>query len=199
MASNTDLTILQGKTFARTLRWEAAPIVYKPITAITKTAPVRLTVPDHGAPNNWRATVISVVGMSQINAENTPPKSKDYNRLTVIDDDTIEFNTINASDFGAYRSGGYLQYNTPVDLTGMTARMTIKDRVGGIVLDTLTTTDGEITIDVSGNKINLLLSAATTAVYTWTKGVYDLEMVSASGVVTLLLYGAVALTKEVTT
>lgn len=49
MAVQKDLTIQQGKTFALVLRWETEPIVYKAITAITLTAPARLTVTDHGA------------------------------------------------------------------------------------------------------------------------------------------------------
>jgi hypothetical protein len=199
MATQTDLEIQQGKTFSRVLRWEAPPVLYKAITGITNGAPVRLTVPSHDIPNNWRAAVQSVKGMTQINAVNTPPKAKDFNRVTVVDADTVEFNTINASEFSIYKSGGYLVFNTPVDLTGMTARMTIKDRVGGSVLDTLTTETGGISVDTATNTINLLISATDTAAYEWQKGVYDLELISSGGVVTLLLFGAVAVVREVTT
>jgi len=34
-------------------------------------------------------------------------------------------------------SGGYVVYYTPVNLVGYTARMTIKDKIGGTVLATL--------------------------------------------------------------
>jgi hypothetical protein len=199
MATKTDLIIQQGKTFSRLLRWEVPPIVYKAITAITKTAPVRLTVVGHGIPAGWRATVVSAKGMKEINAVNTPPRGKDYHRATVIDVDTVEFNDVNAANYTAYTSGGYLQYNTPVDLTGMTARMTIKDRVGGTELASFTTENGGIDIDTAAYTITLYMAAADTAAFTWRRGVYDLEMVSADGTVTLLLYGDVSVEKEVTT
>lgn len=199
MANKSNLTIQQGKTFRRTLRWEVPPIIYKLITNITKTAPVRITAVGHGVPEGWRATVVSVKGMTQINATNTPPKAKDYHKVTVVDVDTVELNEVNAAGFSAYTSGGYLQYNTPTDLTGMTARMTIRDRIGGSALATLTTENDGIDIDVSGNTIALLIEAADTAAYDWKKGVYDLEMVSPDGTVTLLMYGDIVVEKEVTT
>ena len=34
--ADQDLTIKQGKTFSKVIRWESAPLVYKAITAITK-------------------------------------------------------------------------------------------------------------------------------------------------------------------
>ena len=48
-------------------------------------------------------------------------------------------------------------------------------------------------------KADLTIKQGSTAAFTWTKGVYDLEMVSAAGVVTDLLYGKVAVEQEVTT
>ena len=51
-----DLELLQGKTFSLALRWETPPVVYKAITGITQTAPVRVTVPAHAFPTDggWR-------------------------------------------------------------------------------------------------------------------------------------------------
>lgn len=194
----SNLVIKQGKTFTRLLRWEAAPIIYKAITAIEQVAPVRLTVAGHGIPDGWRAAVTAVKGMTELNAS-IPPELDEYRKVTVVDTDTIEFNDVNAATYKAYASGGYVQYNTPVNMAGFTARMTIKDRVGGTTLETLTTENSAITIDNTVKTITLLLSATATAAYTWVKGVYDLEMVSASGVVTLLLSGDITVEKEVTT
>lgn len=199
MAVQKDLTIQQGKTFALVLRWETEPIVYKAITAITLTAPARLTVTDHGAPDGWRVAVVSVKGMTEINAANTPPRSTDYTPVTVLDADTVELNEVNAAGFHAYTSGGYLQYNTPVDLTGYTARMAIKDKIGGTVLLSLTTENNGIVIDNAKKTITLTVEATATDDFTWTRGVYDLELISPAGVVTALITGRVSVTKEVTT
>lgn len=199
MAACEDFTLLQGKTFSRVIRWETSPIVYKAISAIQQVAPARLTVTAHGAVDGWRAAVVSVKGMSEINAVNEPPRKDDYKPVTVLDANTVEFNDINAADFHAYTSGGYLQYNTPTDLTGFTARMSIKDKIGCTVLHSLTTENGGIALDNVNKTITLTIAATETDDFAWTRGVYDLEMVSPLGVVTCLLCGKISVTKEVTT
>lgn len=201
MASTKDLTISQGRTFSLALRWESPPVVYKPITAITQTAPARLTVPAHGLPDGWRVAITNVKGMTEINAEANKLTSRDYHQATVVDANTLDINDINAAGFKPYTSGGYIQFGTPVDLTGFKARMTIKNRVGGTVLSTLTTENGGITIDAAAKLITLNISADDTTLMTFTTGVYDLELVSGAtpAVVTALLSGRVTVTKEVTT
>lgn len=199
MAASKDFTIEQGRTFTCSLRWEAPPIVYKAISTINNSAPARITVPSHNIPPGWRVAVVSVKGMTQINAENTPPECGDYHEATIVDTNTVELNDVNAADFGAYTSGGYLQFNTPVDLAGFTARMTIRNRVGGTELLSLTTENGRISIDNATKKVTLTIPATDTASITWVKGVYDLEMVSGGGVVTAILSGDIAVSKEVTT
>ncbi len=268
-----DLEVTQGSTFQRDIRWGAPPYVYSPITAITQAAPPVITAPAHGAKDGWPVAVVSVKGMTQINASN-PPKSIEYVRATVTDANTIKLNTVNAAGYGAYTSGGYVQYLTPVDLTGFTARMQIKDKIGGVVLAnsasvapagslvfdntavgthtvtgtgtafssehvgrvitldsgksatitavasatsiTVTTTailsttsfatstwvlaaNITITLDTVLCVISVVISAVATAAFTWTKGVYDLEAVSGTGVVTALMSGKITVSKEVTT
>jgi hypothetical protein len=195
--SKQDIKIIQGSTFIQQVRWETTPIVYKPITGITQAAPVSITAATHGVPNGWRVAIVSVKGMAEINAKNSPPKDKDYLPATSIDANTIQLNDLNAADFSNYQSGGYVQYNSPVDLTGFTANMEIKDRIGGTMLAMLSTVTGEIVLDNTNKVITITLTAAKTVAYTWTKGVYDLELVSATGVVTTLLYGAVTVYQEV--
>ena len=198
MAASKDLTIEQGKTFTQVLRWEIQPVVYKAITAITQSAPVRITCPEHGVPQGWRVAVVSVKGMAQINSSNTPPKAKDYHQATVINADTLELNDINAAEFKAYVSGGYVQYNTPVDLTGMSARLVIKDKVGGTELLRLDSSAlGGIVLNNSTKTITATISATVSAALTWKKGVYELEIEDSLGHVSSLLAGAVTVTKEI--
>lgn len=199
MADTKDLAVQQGKTFTMVLRWESEPTIYRPITAIQQTAPVRMTVDTTGLPDGWRCAITNVKGMTEINAEANNLKDKDFKPVKVVDADTLEINEINAAGFKAYASGGILQYNTPVDLTSYTARMAVKDKVGGTVLHSLTTENTGIVINTSANTITLTISATETAAFTWKAGVYDLELVSATGVVTALLAGKVTVSKEVTT
>lgn len=194
-----DYTITRGKTFQRRMRWEAPPYVYKPISAIAQSAPVRITATGHGILDGQSAAVVSVKGMVEMNAAKMPPEAKDYRRVTVVDPNTVEFNEVNSASFKAYVSGGYLQYRTPVDMTGYTARMHVKDKIGGVLLLSLTTENGGITLDNVAKTITLLVSALDTAAITWKAGVYDLEMVSALGVVTELYSGKITVSGEVTT
>ena len=80
--------------------------------------------------DGWPVAVTNVKGMTEINAEANNVRDSDFHPVTVIDPDTIEINDINASGFKAYVSGGVIQYNTPVDLSGYKARDTIKKKVG---------------------------------------------------------------------
>ena len=201
MAATKDLAIPQGRTFSLALRWETAPVIYKAITGIAQTAPVRITVPAHGIPDGWRVAITNVKGMTAINADANKINDRDYHQATVIDANTVEINDINAAGFKPYASGGYIQFGTPVDLTGFKARMAIKNRVGGTVLYTLTTENGGIVIDAAAKLVTLNISAVDTAAMTFTTGVYDLEMVSGAtpAVVTALISGRVTVTREVTT
>lgn len=196
-----DLIIQKGKTFSRVLRWESGPFLYKPITNITRAAPVAITSVAHGVPDGWRVTIVSVQGMVEINSLNIPPRDEDYHAATVIGANTIELNDINSTEFEGYNmggSGGYIQFRTPVDLAGFTARMQIRSSLTATTfLLELTTTNGRIAIDNALKTITLLVDAVTTAAITWKTGVYDLELVS-GGVVTQLLSGTVTVSEEAT-
>lgn len=196
----SNFTIYKGSDFNKIIRWESGPVVYKTISAITALAPLTLTVPSHGMPNAWRFAIQSVKGMTQINAKKSPPVDDDYYRGTVIDANTIEINEVNAMDYTAYTSGGVILYNTPVDLTNYTARMDIKDKVGGTSYIELTSTaSGGITISNITKTIEIYITAAQTELIDWTKAVYDLEMVNSAGKVTRILGGNIKVVSEVTT
>ena len=204
-AVKKDFEILIGSTWGCVVRWGTTPIVRKPITNIDLSlgAP-RLSVSSHGLFEGWGVAVYGVKSPRQINAVNNPPEGSDYHSATVIDTGTIELNDVtpvdeNGQEWPAYTSGGFIQYDTPVDLTGYTARMSIKDKIGGAVLHSLTTENGGIVIDPAAKTILLSIPAATTEDFTWSRGVYDLEMVSSAGKVTRIILGRIALSREVTT
>lgn len=87
----------------------------------------------------------------------------------------------------------------PVDLTGYTARMQVRERhESQTVLLELTTANGGIQLGGASGTITLSMSATQTAALTWRRGVYDLELVSPAGVVTRLLEGVATVSPEVT-
>lgn len=201
MTVSAELVIQEGETFIRVIRWETPPFVYKAITGITRAAPAVVTALGHGLKSGWRVAVVSVLGMTEINARHSPPRLNEFVQVIYVDDDHVELNTVNSSEYSAYTSGGYLKYYTPASLAGYSARMTIKDRIDGATLATLTSgaPDNRIALDDANHTITLTISAADTAAFTFTKGVYDLELVSGAGVVTRLYSGIIKVTREVTT
>lgn len=193
-----DLTMVQGTTFKVVITWETTPIVYREITGVTQGAPAVITCLAHGVPDGWRVAIVGVKGMTQLNAKNTPPEEEDFIRATKVSDNQIELNEVITAGYSAYSSGGFVMYYTPALLPGFEARMSIKDRAGGTELLRLDTDNTRITLDDTLGTVLLTVSATDTAALTWTKGVYDLEMVSPAGEVTAILTGTVTVKKEVT-
>lgn len=88
----------------------------------------------------------------------------------------------------------------PVNLTGYSARMKLKDTYGGTTLVSLTDSDG-ITLGGSAGTLAIVIAdtlTATLAGTSHTKGVYDLEVESAGGVTTRILEGKWVCSPEVT-
>lgn len=193
-----DLKIVQGKTFRRVIRWEIEPLVSKPITGITKAAPAKVTAVAHDMPDGWRAAVASAGGMRQINAGNYPPKDPDFHRCTIVDVDHVSMDDVNSADFSDYTGGGFLVYYTPASLAACTALLVIRDKPGGTEYVRLTDADG-VVLDDTTKTIEITLEADDTEAYTFTRGVWELEIRDASDVVTGLFHGSVSVVAEVAT
>jgi hypothetical protein len=65
----------------------------------------------------------------------------------------------------------------PINLTGYTARMFVRDSIGGSVLLQLTTENGRIVLGGTTGAIALKLTAAETEALTFKDGVYDLKLI----------------------
>jgi hypothetical protein len=89
---------------------------------------------------------------------------------------------------------------TPVDITGFTARMQVRRSVSAATVEVeLNTENGRIDLGGAAGTIGLSIPADVTAALSgWRNAVYDLELVSTTGVVKRLLSGAVELIPEVT-
>ena len=87
----------------------------------------------------------------------------------------------------------------PVNLTGYTARMQIRERVeSSTALVSLTSSSGITLGGVAGTIVITITSTQTDSLPNMKKGVYDLELVSSGGVVTRLLQGEVVVSPQVT-
>jgi hypothetical protein len=196
-----DLQITKGSTFSlvETLSLETTPLVYKPITGITKAGPVAITATGHGLVTGWRAVVWAAGGTRQINAKQWPPRSTDFHLVTKSTVDVVAFNDVDSEGFTTYTSGGSLVYFTPLSIATCTARMMIRATAGAAdpaLVSLASPTD--ITLDDTNHAITVAIAATVTAAYTFSAGVYDLELVTAAGVVTKLLSGNIVVFDEVT-
>lgn len=184
--------IYQGSTFKEILRRETATKVYKPITNITKAAPLVITAVGHGVPVGWRIKVTNVTGMKEINSIDT------YHTVTYTTTDTLTLNAVNSLSYTDYVSGGVVEYNQPYDLSGISARMQIRAKLGdSVVLHEMTTENGGIVIDTTYKTITMIISATTTAAFTFSSAVYSMELVDGAEVIPFLT-GSLTLEKEIT-
>lgn len=201
-ARQQDIEIRKGSTFSLAVRWETEPWVYAAITSISRAAPAAVTSSPHSLPEGWAVAVVDAKGLTQLNAKNNPPRAADMRRARVISSTEIEFNDVSTAGASTAHiaNTGYLAWRTPQSLDGFSARMTIKDRIGGLALHSITSQAGMgIVLDDAKKVIELTIPAETTAAFLFARGVYDLEMVSPGGIVTPLLEGQVLISGEVTT
>jgi hypothetical protein len=86
----------------------------------------------------------------------------------------------------------------PINLTGCTARMQIRQKfTSDEFYVELTTENGKIVLGGTTGTVDLIMSPTDTESIL-TNGVYDLEVIFTNGDVVRLLYGAVNISKNVT-
>lgn len=87
---------------------------------------------------------------------------------------------------------------TAINISGYTARLQIRDAVDGTVLYEGTTTNGHLIVTGAAGTVDLAIPAAATAAWTFSVGVYDMEITSTDGAVTTIAEGTVTVFKDVT-
>lgn len=91
------------------------------------------------------------------------------------------------------------QEDTPIDLSGYTARLQARESQDAEEpFLSLTTENGGIALGGAAGTVTLSIADGDTADIAEASGVYDLELESAGGTVTRLLQGKILISKEVT-
>ncbi|WAC45569.1 hypothetical protein OU997_05200 [Pseudomonas sp. SL4(2022)] len=186
-----DLRIIQGATLRKPLLLMQPVYRYKPITTIQARAPLLLTVEAHDLNGEWPIWIEGVIGWSELSRDKT---RQPFHLAKVVDANTLELNAFNGT--GRNATGGMVVYQPPVDLTGCTARMFIRDAASELLLE-LTAENDRLVIAAPGRLI-ITLTAAETAAITWAQGRYDLELTMSNGDVTRWAEGEVVVSREVT-
>ena len=206
MAVQKSIEVSAGHTYSFELRWETTPIVRVPISAITcpSGSAVVETSTAHGLLTGWRTAIVNVQQPKQINAID-PNKVRDaeYYPVTVTSPTTLELNTLNIGDLKPYTTDGFLQYNTPVDLAGVSLRFRLRARKGGALLASNLAADAPLdllsaAVDTVTRKLTLTIPSTASTALAGKSGWYDVEAVSADTppVVTPLVSGTFTVEKE---
>lgn len=187
--------IYQGSTFTQTYRWESETKVYVPISNIAKSAPCQITTNSaHNLPVGWRFRVVGAGGMKEINSG-----TDEYHICTDTTTTSITINQVNSLAYTTYTTGGVVEYNEPVPLTGLSARMQIRESVDSdTVLHSATTQNGQLAIDLVDYTVTLEIPASSTTLFTFDTAVYSIELYTSTGEVTPFIAGNLTLVPEVT-
>jgi len=178
------LSVRKGANADIPLRIETGSLSFAAITAMAKSAPLRVTAPAHGVPDGWYVAIIDAKGMTSLNAaDSNDIRDTEFHRVTWIDADTLDFDDISSANFKPYTSGGYLAFYAPMDLSAYTsARMDLKLRVGGDVILALSTTAGTLEIDAATSTVWIRLTDADLEAISSRDYVTDIELVHATAV-----------------
>lgn len=187
--------IYQGSTFQEAYRWESQTKVYVPIQSISKAAPcVITTTAPHNLPVGWRFRVVGAGGMKELNSS-----SDGYYTATNTTNNTIEINQVNSLLYTAFTSGGVVEYNQPVDLSILKARMQVRKTVSSSdVIYEASSDTGQIVLDNTFKTITVTIPASVTAGFNFTSAVYSIELYDMTGRVIPFLTGNLTLVQEIT-
>ncbi len=86
----------------------------------------------------------------------------------------------------------------PVDLTGYTAKMQIRDAEGTVLVDLSTDDGGGIVIDGPNGKVTITIDADMTTPLCFDDAAYDLKLINTDGVPSRLVKGTVTFSPQVT-
>lgn len=110
----------------------------------------------------------------------------------------VEINQVNSLGYTAYTSGGVIEFNQPVPLTGLAARMQIRESIDSpTVIHEATTQNNQIVLDNTTKTIQITLLANVTQNFTFSTAVYSLELYNGNNVIPFI-NGNITLVQEVT-
>lgn len=210
MTTKVNIEIQQGATFGKTFYWYDGDEVIVPITAVTVNFPAGfppiVTAATHGLPvDAIPARIVGVEGPDAINTSDDPNDPEYRRYVKAVDANTLKVPGINAAGLDDYSGGGFIAYVPPKDLTGMKARMHIRETLDAETpILTLTTENGRIVLTADEGRILATIKAMDTEDLDFTAAVFDLEMVEPGivtpddDVVTRIAYGDVKLSKGIT-
>lgn len=190
LAVKRDYTAERGSTFDRTVTWYTLTEVSETFTGTGTQVLFTLTNPParltDGIPPTYSVYILINGFLLVVDPDRAAPYAIH----------ALHLHFATAPVLGAEITVVY-NYTTLVDLNNFTAKMQIRDKVGGTVLSDLTTENGKITITTPG-EVRLLVDEAETSLWAAGNYVYDLELIDSQGYTVRLIEGKVTVKPNVT-
>lgn len=99
----------------------------------------------------------------------------------------------------SHLSFSFNDYDSPLDLTGYEAAMQIRSFYNSsTAVDTLTTKNGRLILDVEKSRVTAIFPNSKTRKYPPRRCVYDMELFSSDGKIYRILEGQIFISAEVT-
>lgn len=199
-----DLEVNQGTTFEASFGWSQGKFVWKPISGVSQTAPVALTVVGHDLKDGWPYWISDLKKPACLNnvqngCEGQGDELGDPYEAEVTDANTLSINHINGQRLDAYSSGGVIRYFQRADITDFSALMQVRRTVRDeAVLFEASSTGLEpmIVVDEAAATFYLTIPADALAHATFTDAVYQIEISAPDGGKYLLACGAFTLSRD---
>lgn len=173
-------------------RLSGSDFVYRPITAISSAAPIRLTAISHGLPDGWSFWIEGINSPGPASLNRNRFSAQDPYQAVVIDADTLEINPVNGIGLPAYSGDGLIVYQNPVDITGATATFVIrKDATSAPAITSAGTVDAT-------NKVVRIKVPAASVVLPFDRGLYQADITLFGGAVRLLGRGSITVNADLT-
>jgi len=192
-----NLTMEQGAYWTNTFNWYGGGKQMAPIEEVLEGYPTILTVTAHGLPTVSDTPVIvsGVEGVAQLNSTDTG-----IELATRLDANTFSMPISTVGEIATPGKLGEITWYAPSIITGYTARCTIRKNWHSTTsIAELTTANGGCVVVEADASVQLIVTAAATAAFTFVDAVYDVELVPPGGDIVRLLQGSIHLSREITT
>lgn len=204
-AVQQDLEVIQGKTFLASFGWSQGKFVWKPITGVSQSAPVALTVTGHDLKDGWPYWISDLKKPACLNnvqngCEGQGDELGAPYEAEVSDANTLTINHINGQRLDPYSgSGGVIRYFQRADITGYSALMQVRRTArDDAVLFEASSVGADPMIDVDEDAATFYLSIPADALddAAFTDAVYQIEIEAPDGSKYLLAYGDFMLCRD---
>jgi hypothetical protein len=193
---NFPLQIDQGGSFTTTFNWYGGGMFMAPIEEVIVGYPSVIKVTAHGLPQVSDTPVIlsGIDGADILNSKEHTIEEAHYK-----DADHFSMPVSTVKDIWVIGSGE-CTYHMPIeDLADYTAKMHIREKWHSTdFIHELTTENDGITLTSEDASILLVIDAADTALFTFNKAHYDIDLIDPVGIITRFAEGVVTLNKRIT-